>query len=392
MQVDDNKILEWAINYHRGELTVDEQRDFELWLNNDPEHINIVNKYRRLYTNSRGLAFQNQVREERAWSNISKQITPKKKARLLPDWAYYAAAILVVGLLGTWFIFNEVSKVEPVHHYNFEQLAEVGSKKASLTMANGMMVELQNDGEQLLDEKDGTQILKDSDNNLSYKSDPVNKSNKLIYNEVYVPRAGEYSLTLSDGTQVWLNSDTQLRYPVQFGSDKREVYLLKGEACFQVAHNKEAPFSVYANDTKVKALGTMFNVSSYENQPFISTTLVEGSVKVDYLNEATILKPNQQSIINKGQDGITVNQVDASVHIAWIHGVFEFENADLKYLTEQLGRWYNVSFFFTEPDIKNLRFTGAFKRDQSINYAISLIERITNVKFKVEGETIIIEQ
>ncbi|MCG8579562.1 MAG: FecR domain-containing protein [Bacteroidales bacterium] len=346
MDVDDNKIINWAVKYHQGRMSPEEQKEFEIWLKNEPEHISLVNKYRKLYADSRGIAFHDKVQTEIAWNKIAEKISVKSK-RLMPEWIYYAAAIFILGLISTWFIFNEVSKVSPVHHYNFEQLAEVGSKKATLRLADGTQLELHEKGEQHIDERDGTQILKDEANNLIYGGSD-HTQNEIIYNEIYVPKAGEYSLVLSDGTQVWLNSDTRLRYPVQFGTDKREVYLVSGEACFKVAHNKEAPFSVYARDTKVKALGTMFNVSGYESQEFIATTLVEGSVQVDYLTEQTILEPGQQSIITRGKDGITVESVDATVYVAWIHGVFEFENADLEYLCDQLGRWYNLNIFFAE--------------------------------------------
>jgi len=149
---------------------------------------------------------------------------------------------------------------------------------------------------------------------------------------------------------------------------------------------------VHADDTKVRVLGTQFNVSAYDDQAFITTTLVEGRVQVNYLANKTILIPGNQSLVEKGKDGINVSEVDAALYIAWVNGVFEFENKDLAYITAQLGRWYNVNFFFTESQLKHIKFTGAIKRDKSINYAIRLIESITDVTFRVEGENIIIEK
>ncbi|MFR1241244.1 MAG: hypothetical protein ACLSDJ_08940 [Butyricimonas faecihominis] len=45
------------------------------------------------------------------------------------------------------------------------------------------------------------------------------------YNTLFIPRGGEYHLTLSDGTLVWLNSESELYFPMQFKGDSRQVYL-----------------------------------------------------------------------------------------------------------------------------------------------------------------------
>jgi len=387
MKID--QIIEWVVHYHRGEMSDEEKRTFECWLVEDKNNPTLFNQYKKAYCKSRQMVFSEVVNKEKAWDHIIKAINKPKK-RLIPVWASYAAAILLVGLFSTWFVWNEVSKISPASQNEFEQLAEVGSRKAILTLADGSQRRLNTTGQEEFDERDGTLIVKDSINSLIYKSGSKSVD-QLIYNKIEVPRAGEYSLTLADGTKVWLNAESSLRYPVHFSKQQRDVYLT-GEACFEVTHNPDAPFTVHADDTKVRVLGTQFNVSAYDDQAFITTTLVEGRVQVNYLANKTILIPGNQSLVEKGKDGINVSEVDAALYIAWVNGVFEFENKDLAYITAQLGRWYNVNFFFTESQLKHIKFTGAIKRDKSINYAIRLIESITDVTFRVEGENIIIEK
>ena len=58
------------------------------------------------------------------------------------------------------------------------------------------------------------------------------------YNELVIPRGGEYDLVLEDGTRVWMNADSRLRYPVAFGGGERRVYL-EGEAYFEVERDNE---------------------------------------------------------------------------------------------------------------------------------------------------------
>ena len=79
------------------------------------------------------------------------------------------------------------------------------------------------------------------------------------YNEIVVPRGGEYSLTLADGTMMKLNSDTRVKFPNSFIGTERRVFL-DGEAYFEVARDEARPFLVEFSEGVVQVLGTHFNV------------------------------------------------------------------------------------------------------------------------------------
>lgn len=100
------------------------------------------------------------------------------------------------------------------------------------------------------------------------------------YNTLFIPRGGEYQITLADGTKVWMNSDSKLIFPVRFPGNKREV-ILEGEAYFEVAHDTTRPFYVKACGIDIRATGTAFNVMAYGNEPECKVTLVEGGVNIE---------------------------------------------------------------------------------------------------------------
>src|SRR5690606_30967085 len=100
-----------------------------------------------------------------------------------------------------------------------------------------------------------------------------------LYNTLRTPVGGQYQLTLPDGTRVWLNASSSLTFPTSFKGAVRRVEL-KGEGYFEVAKNKEKPFKVIAGGQEVRVLGTHFNISSYEDDPAVTTTVLEGSVQV----------------------------------------------------------------------------------------------------------------
>src|SRR5467141_3333611 len=73
---------------------------------------------------------------------------------------------------------------------------------------------------------------------------------------VWLQQGGGESQTLADGSTVTLNTNTILETDLRRRT--REIYLRKGEAHFQVAHDRSRPFLVHAGDAVVRAVGTAF--------------------------------------------------------------------------------------------------------------------------------------
>src|SRR5690606_31765771 len=79
-----------------------------------------------------------------------------------------------------------------------------------------------------------------------------------------------------DGSIMTLN--TLSRAKVRFDHKERIVYLESGEAHFEVAKNKDRPFSVYAEKGRITAVGTAFSVRIDEES--VNVAVSEGSVEV----------------------------------------------------------------------------------------------------------------
>lgn len=93
----------------------------------------------------------------------------------------------------------------------------------------------------------------------------------------YATDVGEQrSIRLPDGSTVELNSRSRLR--VRFTEAERTVELLEGQALFNVAKNPARPFIVRSDETRVRAVGTQFDV--YKKRGGTIVTVVEGRVAV----------------------------------------------------------------------------------------------------------------
>lgn len=94
---------------------------------------------------------------------------------------------------------------------------------------------------------------------------------------VYKTGMGEQRIVrLQDGTRVTLNSDSKV--VVRFADTQRHVTLVRGEAYFEVVHNRQRPFIVTVGDHDVTDVGTAFMVRYDDGTAAI--TLLEGRVVV----------------------------------------------------------------------------------------------------------------
>ena len=94
---------------------------------------------------------------------------------------------------------------------------------------------------------------------------------------VYATAVGEQrSLALSDGSTVQLNSLSKIR--IRYGKHDRTVDLLQGQALFHVAKDTARPFIVDVGQTRVRAVGTQFDV--YRKTDGTIVTVVEGRVAI----------------------------------------------------------------------------------------------------------------
>lgn len=207
----------------------------------------------------------------------------------------------------------------------------------------------------------------------------------------YSTKNGEIKkITLPDGSTVTLNSESILLCQNKFGKNDRNVFLM-GEAFFHVTKNPEAPFSVNTSEMTVRVLGTSFNVSSYANDPVISTSLEEGKVQIftkEKPSEPVVLKPQDEALLERASGEITVNNQQKLI-APWREGRLRFHNNELLMITHQLERKFDCTFVFVDQDAETLRFTGDFE-NETLDEILELLNRAHSFKLKKSGKRYII--
>ena len=267
-----------------------------------------------------------------------------------------------------------------------------GVPKAVLYMANGTVIDLGIHQRDTLKEEDGT-IIGLHGKSITYENSADSTVGKGLFNELVIPRGGEYVLTLADGTLVCLNAGSKLRFPVQFSGDTRRVEL-EGEGYFQVIRNENRPFVVGASGVNITVLGTEFNVSNYPENLNVQTTLIEGSVKVvsERDGEVYILQPGEQAVFDKTNGDLHVEEVDVSYAIAWKEGRLRFRDRPLKEIMDFISRWYDVDVEYESEEVKEYLFGCNFNRHVTVLPLLELFESTGTVRFEIIGKKIIVRK
>jgi transmembrane sensor len=185
------------------------------------------------------------------------------------------------------------------------------------------------------------------------------------------------NVTLADGSTVTLNTNTILETDLRRRT--REIYLRKGEAHFQVAHDRSRPFLVHAGDAVVRAVGTAFEVRVLTDQ-HVDVVVDEGRVEV----QATALLPASPNpaahtraaaattvrALNAGErlstasrdyavTPITAQQM--SSELAWREGAIIFDGQPLSEAIAEIERYTDARIVVSDPEIARLRVGGRFR-------------------------------
>lgn len=364
-------------------LSLLEKSQLDVWLqdpNNKLQYSQIVSQE----AISQSLQEPDDFNSRLAQHEFSQSILPKKAYR---RWLAYAASILLPIAIGLIIVLS--NKQEALYTQPVVESWKVVPGKVILRMDNGEEHSF-NQQDTILATSLGN-IHVDS-NQISYKEKVQLPDSLIQFQTIAIPRGTQYQLQLADGSKVWLNALSRFRYPIKFKGDKREVYLLEGEAYFEVSKHKNMPFIVNVDDEQVKVLGTRFNIKAYKEENVNRITLLEGSVLVSNQQNRATMKANQQIEIKSTSNDLIVRDVDAELYTAWKDGIFRYRNARLQQILMDMERQYNLKIFYEDPELKQEIFSIRVNFSEDFTEILDLLQTTESVKFEVKNKLLIIRK
>lgn len=193
---------------------------------------------------------------------------------------------------------------------------------------------------------------------------------------------------LADGSKVTLNAQSTLTYNNSL--NEREV-TLKGEAVFDIRKNKGKPFYVNTSNYRIKVLGTVFNVSTYDNDDYVSTTLKRGKIEIVEIGTNKVLselKEGERFYLDKktGNYSIKMEQ-NLSDDFGWYEGKLCFNDIPLKDLTNKMEREFGFAIEIKNHKVQTYRYKANIEKE-SLENIMKYISIVTpNVHYKINYET-----
>lgn len=303
-----------------------------------------------------------------------------------------AAAILLICLSVGIMIFRNKNTVQTHIAANKSSHISPGVKQATLTLGNGKTIILTRAMTGTLARQGNTSVQISKSTGILYTIVAPGATTRITNNTLTTARGEQspYPLILPDGSKVWLNAASSITFPTAFTGNSR-VVKISGEAYFEVAHHDNFSFKVVTEKAEIEDIGTHFNVKSYDDDPDIVTTLLEGSVKVSDLSsgKSDVLAPGRQSMLNKPSREITIKNANIDEVMAWKNGYFIFDNQQISSIMKSVCRWYDV-----EVDYRNFnnteRFGGTFSQSSNLADVLNNLERLGNVHFKIDKRKIVV--
>lgn len=368
--------------YFEGTATKEERTEVELW-------------YASVQLPLQQGQDQQAVRS-RIYAKTKQVIDAEPIVRKFPwlNWRLLSAAAAVLLIAGVVFvIFNSQQKTGRNALLGNALMGHdiaPGGDQAVLTLADGRQISLDTAAEGKLMGSTGLQISK-KNGVIVYSPTNANASPGR-YNTLSTPKGAQYELVLPDGSHVWLNALSSIRYPEVFSMNQRNVEV-KGEAYFEVAHQQtkdkklRIPFVVQAGAEQIEVLGTHFNVHYYQGDPMRLTTLLEGAVKVSSHGKSVLLSPGQAAGIENGKQEIQkLSDVNTELAVAWKEGEFQFEDASVPEIMNQVARWYDVEIAY-QGEIPQEHFSGRVSRTENLSQVIEILKR-GGIRFKINERKI----
>ena len=173
------------------------------------------------------------------------------------------------------------------------------------------------------------------------------------------------TLELDDGSVVRLNTNTRLT--VAYSDKQRQITLNRGEAFFEVATDRERPFTVNGCGTEARALGTAFNVRCELQRGAVTVT--EGTVQVTDLRSSPGQKQDRQHILTSGQQLALAETGSLAMPVyvkddsatSWRNGELVFNGITLREVVNEISRYTPRKILIASPALAATRVTGRFE-------------------------------
>jgi len=210
----------------------------------------------------------------------------------------------------------------------------------------------------------------------------IHRPNIIVNNSAKVE-----TVLLPDSSCVYLNSAASISYLSNF--EKKRDLKLKGLAFFEVKKNSKKPFTVNANDCKIRVLGTSFSIET--RQKDVEVIVATGKVAFYTTNEKSVifLTKGQKGIYSAETRNLLMKKNEDVNYLAWQNHILLFNNSSIYSVARDLEKYFRIKIILNKNISRGLHYTSEF-HNPAITDILNEMELVLNIKYKITGDSILI--
>jgi transmembrane sensor len=174
---------------------------------------------------------------------------------------------------------------------------------------------------------------------------------------------GHRIVALVDGSRIEMNTATSLRTLISH--QRRDVWLDRGEAFFDVAHIEDSLFVVHAGPRTITVVGTQFSVRRDADK--VTVAVLRGRVRVEdplrgEASATTTVTPGDVAI-GEGSSTLVTSKPIAAIEdkLTWRDGRLVFAATSLADVADEFNRYNHQQLVISDPAVAAIRISGTFK-------------------------------
>jgi transmembrane sensor len=198
---------------------------------------------------------------------------------------------------------------------------------------------------------------------------------------------GHRIVPLVDGSRIELNTATNLRTLIS--KKRRDVWLDRGEAFFDVAHIEGSAFVVHAGPRLITVVGTQFSVRRDDDK--VTVAVVQGRVRVEDTtpgaSSASITVTPGDVAIGLGSSTMVVSKPVAAVEdkLTWRDGRLVFDGTSLAEVADDFNRYNRQQLLISDPSVAAIRISGTFKAS-NVEAFVRLLKEAYGLKVELTAD------
>lgn len=200
---------------------------------------------------------------------------------------------------------------------------------------------------------------------------------------------GRRVVSFPDGSRIELNTATRVRAAVT--AQRREVWLDRGEAYFDVANAEGLPFVVHAGERTITVLGTRFSVRRDGDR--VTVSVLEGRVRVESADAASrspssTLEGGEIAVGRGPSTLVTASSTErVASELAWRDGRLTFEQETLAEAAAEFNRYNRRQLVVDDPEAAAIRIGGTFQAS-NVDAFVRLLRDAYGLRVSEQGDRV----